>query len=101
MGLQAISTDLDPNTHGLGFLQANPLQLKVFIKNFRVCLFGDLAQPDDECHPESPPIHCTPFAIEGSFKVHILGLGVHRHDDLRACDATTIAYPFNSKVFAG
>ena len=101
MGLQAISTDQDPNTDGAGFLQANPLQLKVFIKNFRVCLFGDFGLADLECDEDNPPTHCTPDAIEGSFKVHILGLGVHRHDDLRTCDATTVAFPFNSKVFAG
>lgn len=99
MGLQAISTDQDPNTDGAGFLQANPAQLKVFIKNFRVCLFGDLAQSDSLC--DDGDSHCYPFAIEGSFKVHILGLGVHKHDGLRACGATTIAFPFNSKVFAG
>ena len=99
MGLQAISTHLDPNTHGAGFLQAR--QLKVFIKNFKVCLSGDLALQDLECHPDNPPIHCAPAAIDGSSKVYILGIGVHRHDDRRACDATTIAFPFNSKVFAG
>jgi hypothetical protein len=101
MGLQAISTDQDTNTDGEGFLQAHPAQLKVFIKNFRVCLFGDFALQDLECKPDSPLIHCAPAAIEGSFKVFIKNIGVHRHGDLRACEATTIAFPFNSKVFAG
>ena len=101
MAEKAISIDLDPNTHGRGFLLANPAQIKVFIKNFRVCLFGDQAQPDSDCDDDHPPIHCTPFAIEGSFKVFIKNIGVHRHGDLRACEATTIAFPFNSKVFAG
>ena len=99
MAEQAIATDQDVNTHGAGFLQAR--QLKVFIKNFKVCLRGDLALQDLECHPDNPPIHCAPAAIDGSSKVYILGIGVHRHDDRRACDATTIAFPFNSKVFAG
>ena len=98
MGLQAISTDLDPNTHGAGWLQST-LQNKVFIENFRVSLFGDQAQPDSDCDDDHPPIHCTPFAIQGSSKVFILNIGVHRNDDLRACGAKTVA--INAKVFAG
>lgn len=101
MGLKALSLDQDPNTHGLGFLQAAPFQLKVFVRNFRVCLWGDQGLPDADCDEDNPPIHCTPDAIEGSTKVFISGIGVHRDGDLRSCGATTVSYPFNSKVFVG
>ena len=95
-----ISTDQNPNTHDFGFLQANPAG-KVFIKNKRVCLIGDLANPDADCDEDDAPIHCVPYAIDGSSRVFILNIGVHRHDDKRACGATTIADSSNSKVFAG
>lgn len=98
MGQQAISTDLDPNTHGAGFLQAL-IQNKVFIENFRVCVRGDIATEDSNCDDDHPPIHCTPNAIQGSSKVFILNIGVHRDDDKRACGAKTIASV--TKVFAG
>ena len=104
MALYTIATDLDPNSHGAGSLNAT--QFKVFINNFRVGLLGDAAGSDEQCSPYRPD-HCAPNVIQGSLKVFIQGRGVHRHGDHRVCGATTtIGFPksleeSNTKVFAG
>jgi uncharacterized Zn-binding protein involved in type VI secretion len=118
-----IATDGDPNTHGLGNLEANPLQTKVYVGGARVCLgppstgvqsiarlvppgwatggvaVGDFASPDSDCDDDHPPTHCFPYATQGSSQVFIKGIGVHRGGDGRWCGATTVAK--NGKVFAG
>ena len=104
MALYTVATDLDPNSHEAGSVEAT--QIKVFIKNFRVCLLGDPAGSDLQCSPLRPQ-HCAPNVIQGSLKVFIQGRGVHRHGDHRVCGATTtIGFPksleeSNTKVFAG
>ena len=60
---------------------------------------GDFASPDLDCHPDDAPTHCLPYAITGSAKVFVQGIGVHRATDRRWCGAVTVAK--NIKVFAG
>ena len=103
MATQAISTHLDPNTHGEGWLQAIH-NYKVFTNNTRICVFGDPAFRDRRCSDKRPR-HCYPWAISGSTKVFIKNIPVHRVADLRLCGARTISFFLsggsNIKVFAG
>jgi uncharacterized Zn-binding protein involved in type VI secretion len=98
MPSQNIAVTWDMNTHGLGSILPGENQ-RVFANGITVSVTGDLALPDSDCKPDSPPIHCTPNVIWGSSKVFVQGIGVHRANDRRACGAKTVQMP--RRVFAG
>jgi uncharacterized Zn-binding protein involved in type VI secretion len=83
-----IAVEGDENTHGDGQLIASggSSPQKVKINGKSVIVHPSPAQPDLFGHPLPPT-----DTAEGSGKVFIYGLPVHRHGDLRQCGATTIA----------
>jgi uncharacterized Zn-binding protein involved in type VI secretion len=91
-----IAVEGDENTHTGGELIAagGSAPKKVFIAGKAVIVHPSPAEQDIS-HPQ--PLTDT---AEGSSKVFIYGLPIHRHGDLRVCGATTIATG-QSKVFAG
>jgi uncharacterized Zn-binding protein involved in type VI secretion len=92
-----IAVEGDENTHGGGALIAagGSSPGKVTINGKAVIVHPSPAQPDNFGHPAPPTA-----TAEGSDKVLVYGLPVHRHDDLRECGARTIATG-QSKVSVG
>lgn len=87
----------DQNTHIGGELLASggSSPQKVFINGKPVIVHPSPAKPDLLFHPLPPT-----DTAEGSGKVFIYGLPVHRNGDKRLCGASTVVTG-QSKVFAG
>lgn len=86
--MSLVSVKGDKNTDGNGDLLADT-QSKVKIGGKLVVCVTSNASQDDLC-PVVGGEHCNPKAVQGSSKVKIAGLSIHRDGDLRSCGATTI-----------
>jgi hypothetical protein len=83
----------DPNTDGDGALIATNPQT-VFVSNIPVIVDSpDHAEADDSCPGFG---HCDPYTAQGSPNVFAYNIPVHRHDDLRICEARTVVINQNS-----
>lgn len=75
----------DNNSHGGGALQASNNSGHFFVNGKKTVYKESLAEPDNAGHPPAATTSKT-----ASSKFYSEGIQVHRHGDLRYCDASTI-----------
>lgn len=92
---ELVSVKMDPDTHGEGRLLASTNPNLFYINGKLLVTVESEAQPDNAGHT-IPEVNSK----TGSAKFFAMGLEVHRHNDLRYCDAQTVVEG-QTKFFSG